>query len=200
MTPIAILSDQTLFRRGLSALLRARGCDQVTEFSSSAELRAAARSHPPAVLLIDLDHEREDTMTLVRSLRHELFDTRVVVIGSAVRQGAADSSFDAEVETPSADVQALLAATAPDVGLERSAEAARQHWLWERVTPRQRDVLRWLALGFDNRHIAGKLRVGERAVKAHISALMELFGAANRTQLALIADHAGLRPPRRTLV
>jgi DNA-binding NarL/FixJ family response regulator len=65
------------------------------------------------------------------------------------------------------------------------------------VTERQREVLSWLAIGLDNTAIGKKLHIGERAVKAHVSTLLELFDLDNRTQLALLADRAGIRPPRR---
>jgi DNA-binding NarL/FixJ family response regulator len=193
---IAILSDQTLFRQAVHELLRAHGFHHVRDFSSSHELVEATRSHPPSLLLIDLDHEREDTMSLVRSIRHDLLHTHMVVIGTALRQGAADGACDDRLETPRADVAALAAALELASPARRfSAEVERQHKLWSGVTPRQRDVLRWLATGSDNRAIARKLRVGERAVKAHVSALLHTFGLENRTQLALLADRAGLRPP-----
>ena len=191
-----MLSDQTLFRRGLLGLLRAHGFTQLFEYATTAELKAAAHAHSFDVVIVDLDHEREDTLTLVRSLRHDLLDARIVVIGSPLRQGAADAAFDAEVETPHADVSMLVAATRPGGPPHRSVEAARQHRLWERITPRQRDVLRWLATGADNVTIARKLRIGERAVKAHISALLAIFDVENRTKLALVADRAGIQPPR----
>jgi len=35
----------------------------------------------------------------------------------------------------------------------------------------------------------------ERAVKAHVTALFDLFKADSRTELAVIACHAGLRSP-----
>ena len=44
-----------------------------------------------------------------------------------------------------------------------------------------------------NRTIARGLGVGERAIKAHVSALLALFGLDNRTELALVASDAGLR-------
>jgi DNA-binding NarL/FixJ family response regulator len=191
---IAILSDQTLFREGLIGLLRSHGFRRVREFASLRKLTDASTSAPPDVLFIDLDHEREDTMTLVRSLRHDLLDTHIVVIGSPVRQGAADGPFDDELETPDANA-AALAAAAGARPRRSSPEVLRQHRLWSAITPRQRDVLRWLATGADNRFIARKLRVGERAVKAHVSALLSGFAVSNRTQLALLADRAGLRPP-----
>jgi DNA-binding NarL/FixJ family response regulator len=193
---VAILSSQTLFRRGLHVLLERQGFHHISEYGSHRELLDAARVHPPGVVIIDLDHEREDTLTLMRAMRHALLDTHIVVIGTPLRQGAADGSFDAEVETPTGDVMALLAATRPaQNGRSSSSEALRQHRQWERITPRQRDVLRWLATGCDNRTLARKLRVSVRAVKAHISALLEMLGLENRTQLALLADRAGLRPP-----
>jgi DNA-binding NarL/FixJ family response regulator len=191
---IAIFSDQRLFREGLIEILRAHGFHRVREFGSLRELTAAAHSEPPGILFLDLDHEREDTMTLVRSLRHDLLDTHIVLIGSPLRQGAAAGPTDDELETPEADAIALAAA-ARSRTRRSSPEVLRQHRLWSAITPRQRDVLRWMAVGACNRTIARKLRVGERAIKAHVSALLDAFSVDNRTQLALLADRAGLRPP-----
>ena len=44
-----------------------------------------------------------------------------------------------------------------------------------------------LAAGRDNRSIAATMGVGERAIKAHVSSLLALFGLDNRTELALLA-------------
>jgi len=191
---VAILSDQNLFRQGLTELLHRQGFMHVEAHTTSHSLLKATQV--PAVLLVDLDHEQQDTMTLIRLLRRSLPTTRIVIIGNALRQEAAGSAkTDGRLETPEADAAALVAAVAVgDSG--QSPEVLRQHLLWSTVTPRQRDVLRWLATGIDNQTIAHKLRIGERAVKAHLSTLLENFGVTNRTQLALIADHAGLRPPR----
>ena len=192
---IAILSDQTLFREGVKELLRAHGFTHLSDYATSGELIAAAHPHPPEFLFVDLDHEREDVMTLARSLRRSLLGTHIVVIGSALRQGATDEAVDGELETPRADRAALIAAAELMTRRRPSADVVRQTRLWSAVTPRQRDVLRWLATGADNQTIARRLRIGERAVKAHVSALLLLFGLRNRTQLALLGDHAGLRPP-----
>ena len=189
---VAVLSDQVLFRRGVCGFLRAHKM-RVMEHATSGEVR---RGPAPDVLVVDLDHEHEDTMTLVRGLRRDLPGTRIVVIGSALRQGAVDASFDDELETPSADVPALLAAAQlPGRDMRRSAEGQRQFRVWEKVTPRQRDVLRWLSCGLDNASIARKLRITERTVKAHVSSLLVEFALDNRTELALLAANAGLRPP-----
>ncbi|MBN1210924.1 MAG: response regulator transcription factor [Myxococcaceae bacterium] len=66
------------------------------------------------------------------------------------------------------------------------------------MTPRQRDVLGHLSTGSDNLKIAAHLGISERAVKAHVSALLSLFNAENRTELAVLACRAGMRPPLRS--
>lgn len=194
--PVAVFSDHPLFREGLVELLRTNGFENVFEHETSRDLLEAAQVHPPEVLVIDLDHEREDTMSLLHLFRSQLPKTRLVVIGTALRQEAAGATkSDSSLETAAADAT-TLAAVAAFVKPPHTAERQRLHQQWLMVTPRRRDVLRWLATGIDNQTIAQRLRISERAVKAHLSALLEIFGVENRTQLALIADHAGLRPPR----
>jgi DNA-binding NarL/FixJ family response regulator len=191
---ISLLSDQTLFREGVSELLNRRGYHRVAQFKQSFELLTAAAERAPDIVLVDLDHESEDTMTLMRRLRRDLPDAHLVVMGTAVRRAAADAATTSAVETPVGGGRELAAATAGDrqrqtVGLIRELRN------WQGVTPRQRDVLRWLAVGLDNYAIAGKLRIGDRAVKRHITKMLDTFRLDNRTQLALLAYRAGLRPP-----
>lgn len=195
---IAILSDQTLFREGLQELLHARGLVDVATFDRSDRLLEAVVAHAPEVLFVDLDHEREDVMALAQRVRLALPETQIVVIGSPLRRAVSEGAINGALETPAANAAALMAATAPTYQHHRrSSEAERQFRLWSAVTPRQRDVLRWLATGLDNRAVAGRLRIGERAVKAHVSALLDRSGLSNRTQLSLLADQAGLRPLHR---
>lgn len=54
------------------------------------------------------------------------------------------------------------------------------------LTPRERQVLRWVALGWSNDQIANRLGVGKRTVQNWISALGEKLQAENRVQLAYV--------------
>lgn len=194
---VAILSDQTLFREGAAELLRHHGFQSISVHASGEALIAAAKTDPPHVILVDLDHEHEDTVVLVGTLRRALTGSRIVAVGSALRQAPIGDLFERAVETPDADAAALAAAVALSRGNGiRSAELVRQKRAWSRVTPRQRDVLRWLAIGADNESIGRQLGVGVRAIKRHVTSLLDIFQADNRAQLSLLADHAGLRPPR----
>jgi DNA-binding NarL/FixJ family response regulator len=75
-----------------------------------------------------------------------------------------------------------------------SPEVAQQRLTWASLTPRQRQVLGLLGCGVENSKIALSLGISERAIKTHVSALLESFHANNRTELALIACRAGFAP------
>lgn len=63
---------------------------------------------------------------------------------------------------------------------------------FEELTPREKDVLSWLALGLSNRKIAARLNINERTVKSHVSAILAKLNAANRTQAVMVALEQGL--------
>lgn len=201
---IAILSDQNLFREGIVQLLQSQGFQRVSEYRSAGELLGALTLSPPRLVLIDMDHGTDDPFPLLREFRHRAPQTTVVIIGTALQGGAAEGTADALVEMPDANAQVLravanlaLALDPTQAAMQPSEEALHQRKLWSMLTPRQRDVLGYLSVGSDNLKIAANLGISERAVKAHVSALLSLFSAENRTELAVLACRAGLRPPLR---
>jgi DNA-binding NarL/FixJ family response regulator len=186
---VSVMSSHAACRRGLADLV-ARKNWRVIECGTLAQLSASARKSPLFAILLDLEHADQDGATLFAAAR-ALGAAHLVPIGSALRQAAAIGALDETgIETRALDASALARL---DQRRRAGAELARQFKLWQRITPRQRSVMRLLAIGRDNRTIARELGVGERAIKAHVSALLALFGLDNRTELALLACDAGLR-------
>lgn len=64
--------------------------------------------------------------------------------------------------------------------------------VYEELTPRQLDVIRLVAKGFDNMRISRELGIDERTVRSHVSDILTRWNATNRTQAANIARHHGL--------
>lgn len=60
------------------------------------------------------------------------------------------------------------------------------------LTPRERDVLRELALGHSNREIAATLDIGDETVKTHVANLLGKLGVENRAQAIVQAFKRGL--------
>ncbi|HGL4262386.1 helix-turn-helix transcriptional regulator [Burkholderia dolosa] len=66
---------------------------------------------------------------------------------------------------------------------------------FERLTPRQREVLRLLAEGKSNKQICRVLNVAEGTIKNHLYALFRQIGVSNRTEAALwLARHVPSEP------
>ncbi len=191
---VAVLSEHALYRAATANLLRDHGL-RVDECASHSQIQAVTRARTLDAVLVDLDHAHSDVQLLVAHVR-AVHDGEVIPVGTALRQAAALSHSDETgVETPDADARVLIAA-ANGKRPRASAELARQLRVWSRLTPRQREVMRWLANGLDNRAIGTHLQTGERAVKLHISALLAAFNLHNRAQLALHALRAGVFPQR----
>jgi NarL family two-component system response regulator LiaR len=66
----------------------------------------------------------------------------------------------------------------------------------DRLTPRERDVLRLIGRGFPNKRIAQELAVSEKTVKTHVTHVLAKLGVSDRTQAAVAAVRAGLADQR----
>lgn len=62
---------------------------------------------------------------------------------------------------------------------------------WEALTPRERDVLKLMAQGNNNRNIGQLLFISEKTVKNHVSSILLKMGVDDRTQAAVHAIHCG---------
>lgn len=69
--------------------------------------------------------------------------------------------------------------------------------LAQRFTPKEREVMRWLAQGHSNREIAGTMGIDEATVKAHLGRMLRKAHASNRVELTLraLADDKAQRKP-----
>uniref|UniRef100_UPI003B521B02 response regulator transcription factor n=1 Tax=Roseovarius indicus TaxID=540747 RepID=UPI003B521B02 len=77
-------------------------------------------------------------------------------------------------------------------GFMTAEEPRSKHPLAQKLTDRERQVLKGLTEGKANKEIARDLDLSEPTIKLHVKTLYRKVGASNRTQAALIAREAGL--------
>jgi DNA-binding NarL/FixJ family response regulator len=195
---VLIVDDHPVVRQGLRALLEVQ--DDMTVAGEAGDGPTAislAESLRPDIVLLDLKLPGMDGVAVLRPLRAA--GLRVLVLTSAtepsvaaaaVRAGAAGVVYK-DID-PAALVRAIRAVhdgnvlLAPEAigSLVRGSRA-------DTLTAREREVLDGIADGRSNREIARLLRVSEKTVKAHVSAVLAKLGVQDRTQAAVYAVRHG---------
>ena len=167
-----------LYVSALAALLTSRGA-RVWESGEPARTPARLPRGVEAVIL----------ESPLPSELHEIAATGVPVIVLAERAEPEDALAAAQLGarallTKNCSLAELSIAIRSVSGGTLAAPAAR-------LTARQRQVLELIVEGLDNSQIAARLGVSERTARAHVSAVLERLGVANRTQAAVAAIQRG---------
>lgn len=77
--------------------------------------------------------------------------------------------------------------------IEQEALRLRAEAALARLTPREREVTRWVVLGRTNRQIAAALVVSPETVKTHIRHALEKLGVRSKAELRLRLSEMGVR-------
>lgn len=192
-----------MFRDGLLCFLQRQGFHDVVGASSVPGFwRRPSGRRDPDLVLLDLRQERADPRKLLHRMRARWPRALVVALGTPLEVAAHAREASGYLPLPDArarDVVAIAEAlerpNRREIQLPSSPEVERERRRWNALTTREREVLDMLVSGADNLKIAAMLGISERAVKAHLTRLFGKFGVENRTELALLACHAGLHCP-----
>jgi DNA-binding NarL/FixJ family response regulator len=203
---VLIADDHPIVRDGLALILATAADIEVVGEAADGEeaLRLVERLHPD-VLVLDLAMPGVDGVEAIRRLRANGSGAGILVftaydtddrILAALRAGAAGYLLKG---APREDVFAAIRTVAAGGSLLPPVVATRllRHVRGdepepEDLTPRQREVLRLLAQGQQNKEIAAALGISERTAKFHVEAVLRRLGAGNRTEAAAIATRRGL--------
>ncbi|GAB4492962.1 MAG: response regulator transcription factor [Anaerolineales bacterium] len=202
---ILLVDDHAVVRQGLKMFLGLDSDLQVVgEAENGEEAIRLTRELSPDVVLMDLLMPVMDGVTAIAHIRRDFPDTEVIALTSVLEDEAVMKAMRAGAmgyllkDTQAEELRrAIKAAAAGQVQLSPQAAArlmreVRAPESPEKLTERETDVLRLLALGRANKEIALELNIGEKTVKTHVSAILRKLGVPSRTQAALYAVRIGL--------
>ncbi len=197
-TEVGLFSENAVRRAGLTDVFMRAGF-LVRAFHVPVLLQHERLVRRAAAMIVDLHMERHAPGEVIATIREAMPGMPRFVVGSQLQFSSLEPG-EARLLAEGDERPHRLADSLRRALVEGDAECLRTKpngdgSPFEHLTPRQRDVLRWLAVGSDNLKIAAELGVGERAVKLHVTSLLKRFALDNRTELALLAWRAGFRPP-----
>lgn len=197
-----VVDDHALFREGLLRLL---GGDEEFELVGATGNAASAIEEIPKIQpdVVILDYDLGDTtaVEVVAALNGRGFRGRILLVTAGlpdrdalalIRGGVAGvfHKHHAPEELQRCIREVALGRTLIEQEYLRdliaSATAAPEESS-PRLTPRDREILRFLLEGLANKEIAAQMRISESAVKASIQSLFAKTGVRTRSQLVRIA-------------
>lgn len=208
--PVMLVDDQQIIRQGLKTLLDLEEDITIVGDADNGETALAVLAQLtltgelPAVVLMDMRMPVMDGVAATGAIATRYPTIQVLVlttfdddslIAQAMAVGAKGYLLK---DTPSEELAQAIRSVAKGYSqfgpgiLEKMLAGQQQPDVdvpegFDELTPREKDVLRLIGTGANNREIAAALFLSEGTVKNHVTRLLGRLGVRDRTQAALLA-------------
>ena len=196
---IVVIEDEPEMRRNLVRLLRLEGYDAIEAADGDAGLRAI-RERKPALVICDVMMPRVNGHAVLASVRADaqLQSTPFIFLTARAdrsdQRGGMNLGADDYITKPFANDDVLAAVSAR---LQRASQTVRHDFapdfssatplLQLGLSPREAEVLLWVAQGKTNPEVASILSISEETVKKHMKQVLSTLAVETRTATALRA-------------
>ena len=198
---VYIVEDDASFRKSVERLIRAVGY-KVETFGTANEFLTNADIRYPGCLLLDVRLPDSDGLSLQQTLKEKCSILPIVFMtghGSlpmgikAMKDGAVD--FLAKPFNPEELLTAVREALDRNVNdAEDELEKDRINTLIKTLTPREKEVLRYVIAGKLNKQTAFELGTCEKTIKVHRSRIMKKTRVSSLAELVRLAQKADILP------
>jgi DNA-binding NarL/FixJ family response regulator len=211
MIDVLLADDDELVRAGIGLMIgQTADISVVAEAGTGREAVRLARCLRPDVVLMDVRMPDLNGIDATREIAAHLDEVKVLMLTTfeldeyvfdALQAGA--SGFLLKRSPPEVLVDGIRTIAAGEGLLSPSvtrrlieefatAPTNRSDPRLERLTDREAEVLREMALGKSNLELAGALFISENTVKTHVKRVLTKLGARDRAQAVVIAYQGGL--------
>ncbi len=207
-----LADDHTLLRVSLGSLLdQTEGLELVGSVPTGHDAVRAVRELRPDVLILDIDMPGQDAFQAARAVIEGSPETRVLFLSAFTSDHDVESALQAgargyvvKSEPPGTLIEAIRTVARGRLWFSPAMEARiefrddgphlrdRSVGLFECLTPRELETLRYLARGLTKREIADIMHVSVKTVEKHTTNVMAKLDVHDRVQLARLAISEGL--------
>ena len=209
---IVIVEDHTVIRQGLKALLNSSGdLEVVGEAGDGLNAIRCIVKDTPDLVLLDLSMPKMNGMSVIKEISKQCPDTGILVLTmhkdeeyvlEAFQSGAngyclkASSSDELLVA-----INAVLAGktyVSPEIsdrvleGYLETKMKLKEASSWDRLTQREREVLKLVGEGYRNKEIADYLCISVKTVEKHRANIMQKLDLHTASALTAYAIDKGL--------
>ncbi|MDZ8024377.1 MAG: response regulator [Nostoc sp. DedQUE01] len=207
---VLLVDDQSLIRQGLRALLELEpDLEIIGEAENGQEAINFVAELQPDVVLLDIRMPIMDGVAATREIQKRFPKTKILVlttfddneyVSAALQSGAMGYLLK---DTPSEELAVAIRAvykgyTQLGPGIVKKlltqfsqpapTQSAPVPSSLTELTPREKEVLRLIAIGASNREIAQELYISEGTVKNHVTNILNRLNLRDRTQAAIWAN------------
>jgi DNA-binding NarL/FixJ family response regulator len=211
---VLLADDHTLVRAGIRALLdKLPDVQVVAEATDGRDALNLVKTHRPHVVLMDIAMPGLNGLEATRRMVKEFPRTNVLILSmhaseeyvwQALRGGAAGYLLKgAELAELSLAIKAVTRGEtylSPPISKQVIKEYVRrvggEETLFERLTPRQREILQLIAEGVTTKDIAKALEISVKTAETHRAQLMERLDIHDVAGLVRYAIKIGLVQPQ----
>ncbi len=217
-TRILIADQQPIFRQGIrSSLTQIADIDICGEVGTGDELMSAINNLFPDVVLLDINLSSGDGPDLAKTVKQQLPSVAVILLSpqpnddelfQAIKSRVAGYlKRDVSSEELVTTIRRAAAGEHPinDTFLAQPKVADKvlqqfQDLSWGKgvesfvspLTPRETEILSYMAKGYLNKQIADTLYISEQTIKNHITSILRKLDANARTEAVVTALKRGL--------
>lgn len=206
---VLIADDHAIVRTGLRAILQAEPTLQlVGEATSGYESLEMVAKLTPDILILDVSMPDLDGISVTRQLKSQFHDLNILILTihedhallrEAIKSGA--SGYILKRAAESELISAIQIVMRGDMYVDHSMlrefidEKPRSASIGQKtiepLTPREVDVLKYIAQGYTNRQIGEELNISIRTVEGHRANLSGKIGLRSRVDLVRYAREHG---------
>jgi DNA-binding NarL/FixJ family response regulator len=209
---IVIAEDHTILRQGLRALLKSNeNLEVIGEAEDGLEAIRCVEKQKPDLLLLDLNMPRMDGISVIKEIKKRHPETKIIVLTmhmqeeyilEAFRSGAQGYCLKASSHDElNMAINAVLSGkfyVSPEIsgkvleGFLEGQKNIKKRSSWDVLTQREKEVLKLVGEGYQNKEIADYLFISVKTVEKHRANIMEKLDLHSASALTAYAIEKGL--------